>query len=265
MSTTKEQAPREFLCTRDDKSVVRISVRIPGKAEIEAGDMEYSAQFNNAILHKLPTQTALLRRLRENGIIEPAVEEEIGQLSQELRVLQKQVRDDKFKSEEDRSKAKAELATKSKRIGDLNRDIESFFEHTADIKAAQAQRNFMIACVTEYVDGPKKGERVWESVDDLMSETDGGLLNRCIYEYVTLANGQDSDWENLIKGATTTDDKKPDAEPDATAAIAAATEGVVEAPVELSTMNFTGAETEAAPVAAAAPEAAPEVILIEQK
>jgi hypothetical protein len=189
---------REFLAAKDNKSLVKLSVRHPGKKEVEAADLEYSGTFNRALLSGLPTQAKMIRELRENEVISVKTEEEIGQLSQDLRVLDDRIRKDSFKDDEEKKQVQADRLTKNKRLNILNREVQDMIAHTADAKASEAQRNFLIACVVEYADGDKKGKRFYEDVEDLTSEQDGSLLNRCLYEYMTTVQNMPSEWDTLM-------------------------------------------------------------------
>lgn len=235
---------RKFLCVRTDKTVVMLSVRVPDDNEIEQADMEYSAIFNRGLLSRLPTQASLLRRLRENNVIDEKDENEIGQLTAETQVLSKRLRDNKYADDAAKHQDEELIRIKQDRLGQLTSEMDAMFEHTCDAKAGLAQRNFLIACVVEYVDGPKNGERVWNSIEDLQKETDRDLLNRVMYEYLMMTNGRPSNWDEIMKAQTLPTETKTDEEQAGESAIAQAVDATPVIDIEDSTPATTDTQPE---------------------
>lgn len=199
---------REFACVKDDKSVLLLSVRHPTKKELETADLEYSGVFNQSLLAGLPTQQKMLRSLRENGVISSNDEMEIAQLIEDIRLLESEIQklQKQTPSEEQKEahqkqimELQAKRLPKAERVGKLNREIEAMLAHTADAKAAISQRNFLIACVVEHAEGPKKGDHVWADLDALTAEKDDSLISRVFYEHMQCQNNLPSDWDNLMK------------------------------------------------------------------
>jgi hypothetical protein len=220
---------REFLCTKDDKTIVKLSVRHPNKKELEAADMEYSGFFNQSLLGGLPTQAKMLRVLREKEVISPTDEAEMGQLTEDIRALNAQLRTDKFGDPAEKKKVEIERNIKQARLSVLNREIESMLAHTADTKANEAQRNFLIACVIEYADGNKKGDRVWEGVEGLLENKDTAMLNRVLYAYMVCQADMPDEWDTLTKS-----DEEPDKKDEATQPVVA--QAVVDAAAPVATL-----------------------------
>jgi len=106
----------------------------------------------------------------------------------------------------ERDKAIAEYEKAFAELRPLRDDIEQMLGHTADAKAENAQRNFLICCVTEYVtvkqDAAAKSaqienvlDRVFDGVEAMLACTDLDLLQRIIYEYITFNAGMPSEYQ----------------------------------------------------------------------
>lgn len=193
MSTTADV--RQFVATRDDGSKVSLSVRKPTQRELELGDFEFSRMYNQALLNGLPTRDRHFARLKQTDNWSEQQEQEMERLrlaavSLEAKATAKGVPDAERK----------ELETQfAKALADFNvyrQDIESMLSHTADAKADNAYRNFMICCVTE----GEKG-RLWASVGELMTEKDQALTNRVFYEYIRHQAGLPSEWKDRVATA----------------------------------------------------------------
>jgi hypothetical protein len=198
MSTPIKPGTREFVATRDDKSLIKLSVRKPTRKELEYADLEYSAKFNTAIVNGIPTQAKLLRQLREAEVIDKKTEALLSQLATDLRAQEKAVA--KLTNSKDEAAVKAagdKLEELQKKLQELNGEVDSYFEHVAETKAQQAQRNFLVACVVETPDGDKR-KRLWGGVEELLGEQDQSLINRTVYEYMMCQRDLPSEWDKLI-------------------------------------------------------------------
>jgi len=234
---------RVFDCTRDDGAVVKIRVRLATRRELEAADLEQSRIFNQALLSGLPPRMRMVRKLREQGLWTREDEESLNDLRS--KVQQANARLTRLDGEiealgnvgsstdataERAAKLNAEKAeavtARQDALQALNRlrsEIDSMLGHTADAKADDAHRNFLLACVAEYVtvsgDKTNATGRVWASVDGLLAEQDTGLLQRTVYEYMTFNAGMASEWEtNQAASAGEATAAKPAGESAATAA-----------------------------------------------
>jgi hypothetical protein len=186
---------RTFTATRSDGTKARVSTRLPTQEELEAADLNQSSAFNQALMHGLPTRAFLIRKLKKNGVWDSESESELGTLKLQLDKHLDIIRSNKnvFKDEAERAafnKKYEELATK---IGELNGDFESLLVHTADVRAESAYSNYIVACVSEYADSERKGERIYDSVEGFEQDSDTTLGGRMRYEYNCLSRGLPSD------------------------------------------------------------------------
>jgi len=213
---------RTFTAIRDDGSSIQLVVRMPDRRELEAADLEFSGVFNQALLDgRLPIRTRMLRELRKNGRWTHKEEEQIQDIQREHAEVRAALEADKFESP---AAKEATLARKRDLEYDLNslrQELETMLSHTADSRADEARRNFLLACVIE----KPNGERLWAQVQDLLNETDGTLLERVYYEYMTFINGVESEWERMLTKPEPAKDAEPTAEEPATEAADQVEEG----------------------------------------
>lgn len=234
---------RIFLATKDDGTTVPVRVRRATRRELEAADLEQSRIFNQALLSGLPPRNRLLRKLREQDLWTTGDDEKLNDLrGQSVRadahIAEVNARIAEIRgegdsalplSDDDQKKLAAAEAERDEAIKgrqlvfrDLNAmrvEIDGMLGHTADAKADDAHRNFLLACVAEYVDPLPDGRakvlgRVWNAVDNLMAEKDTGLLQRTVYEYMTFNAGLPSEWDKDNEAQEEVAGGKADAEPD---------------------------------------------------
>ena len=215
---TKES--RAFEITKDDGTKAWVRVRRATRRELELADLELSRVFNQGLLAELPPRNRMLRKLRANGVWTDSDSElldnlrrtvaraslQISEASKKLADLKPEQASQLAAAIAERDKAIAEYEKAFAELRPLRDDIEQMLGHTADAKAENAQRNFLICCVTEYVtvkqDAAAKCaqieavlDRVFEGVEAMLACTDLDLLQRIIYEYITFNAGMPSEYQ----------------------------------------------------------------------
>ena len=235
---------RVFDVECDNGQIRTLRVRKATPKELEAADLEFSRMFNKALFAGLPPRARMLRKLREAKIWTPdddqkldGLRETVAKTGTQLQGLTTQLdaltKDAEGKAvdlaalaEENQAQVKdlqeQKLAlTKSRTeafvdLRRLNMEVDQMLGHTADAKADDAQRNFLMACVTEEVELAgdkvvKVKSRVWDSVDKMNAEKDANLQQRTIYEFMMFDNGLPSEWNADAAKADTATDKGGDA------------------------------------------------------
>lgn len=218
---------RVFDVECDNGQIRTLRVRKATTKELEAADLEFSRMFNKSLFAGLPPRARMLRKLRESKIWTPDDDQKLDGLrtsvaltGTQLETVNKQldnltkdaegkVMDLATLSDENQAKVKEleeqKLALTKTRatvyvdLRRLNMEVDQMLGHTADAKADDAQRNFLMACVTEEVEladdkVTKVKSRVWASVDNMNSEKDSNLQQRAIYEFMMFDNGLPSEW-----------------------------------------------------------------------
>ena len=211
MSASK-QAPRYFAATRDDGSVLHLTVRRPTRAESSRADLASSRVFNDCLGFGLPTQKRQLRTLAESGQWTEVEAAKTEALRAKAVRLEAQLSPDLDKAAYDAINTARIEATVAFR--EMRGELDSMLQHTCESKSAIEYRNFIIACVVEYAatdaDGNpvnqdkqvKSGDgffmsRLWASIDDLADDIDGELLERVLYEHLMFTAGLPSEWGTL--------------------------------------------------------------------
>ena len=239
----KKDGIRSFRAKRDDGSFLALTTRKPTQEELGAARYELSATFNQSLMHGLPTRTKMMKSLEKNGLWGNTEKEAFQALREKALQTNKQLTATKEKI----SKAKAaggDVAAFQTQLDELQADydgantqfvdlrgeIESMLEHTADARADDAYRNFLVACVTEYADGTKKGDRVWSSLDAYIEDGDMLLTQRALYEYLYCQADQPSGWKDPTVAEApkaleeSKEEAKPETKEDPKPAVAATTE-----------------------------------------
>ncbi len=236
---------RTFQVTKDSDQKVWVRVRKATRRELEAADMENSAMFNRSLQHGLPPRARMMRLLKEQGLWTADDSTRIDELRRAVAKADNQIADLITKTEKitkvdgldrptpftpdeqviltnletQRDEIVASRAVTFKDLRQLHIEVDAMFGHTADAKAEEAQRNCLMACVTEYVNvlgGAVTNVvgRVWGDIDALLDEPDAGLSQRIAYEYITYSNGVPSDWDaDKTAAAVAEQPKQPDAPP----------------------------------------------------
>ena len=240
---------RAFDVVCDSGQIRTLRVRTATTQELAAADLEFSRVFNRAICAGLPPRARMLRKLRESKVWSVDDDQKLDALRQtaatsesQLSAIQKQIdslskgadgkdldvatltadvqaqlqtlEDQKLEATKVRTQALIELRG-------LNVEVDQMLSHTADAKADDAQRTFLMACVTEEVDLAdgkvvKVKKRVWDSVEKMNAEKDINLHKRAIYEFMMFDNGLASEWDIETpeeKAAKVTEEKKEEPVP----------------------------------------------------
>ncbi|MCK9279270.1 MAG: hypothetical protein M0P71_01390 [Melioribacteraceae bacterium] len=179
---------RVFDVVKQNGESVKISTRRPNNQEIEISDMEYSRAFTNSVIAGLLPQETLESALRKRGILSEEKDlqrEEQGELVSSL----------EEELENTPSENKQEVADRLKdaraKLFEMRQERSRLLAHSAEAKASNAQRDSIVSQVTEFA---KNGAKVWRNIEDFMNETDGNIVFRATYEYMTFTNGLPSDF-----------------------------------------------------------------------
>ncbi len=217
MAPTPIETKRYFPAKKQDGTVLHLQVRKPGRAELDYADREGSKAFNAALKGGLPTRTRQLKDIKASGVFTDADDAALEAIRQQLIKLEAGIADPKATADR-----KKELEEQRRPIlQDFNvsrRDIEAMLSHTCDAKLDQAYRNTMLCCVVEFSAVDDKGSpvnqdkkqkdgtytRLWPTVDALLNELDGSLIERAMYEQTMFNANLPSDWarDNGEKPAT---------------------------------------------------------------
>ena len=236
MSVIEQGDARIFTVTKDNGTAVTVRLRKPNRRELEAGDFEQSRVFNQSLQNQLPTRNRLLRKLMEGGLWTQADNERLNTLRQAvaktdmenialITKINEIAKDAEGKDKEPGAltadetqqlaalRGEHEVKTTERvalfsELRQLRMEIDEMLGHTADAKAEEANRNFILACISEIVevkDGKvaKVVKRVWDSIEQMLGETDTNLMQRVVYEYMTFISGLPSEWGDETPEATT--------------------------------------------------------------
>jgi hypothetical protein len=213
---------RPFTVNVPEIGPVYLTVRSPNRQEMENADLEYSLAFNRCLTKGLPTRTRQIKACRESGVWTA----EHDTAFERLRLIA-------VRAQEDLDKLKPgdpgyEFAVEANRVALANyreesRVADQILSHTADSKAYEAQRTFLIAHTIEYATTDPEGNlvnldkrsrdgkplRVWPTVESLLEVENPELYARAFYEYTAFAAGTESNWEvDSARFMTTTVDEE---------------------------------------------------------
>ncbi len=213
-SPQERKGIRQFRAKRDDGSFILLTTRFPMQQELGAAKLELSVVFNESLMHGLPTRTKMMKNLERSGLWGTPEKEEFERIRTSALGVDRQLVDLRGKlaaAQAGQSGATgAEATSLNEQITtlqaqydqanvefmDMRQEVESMLEHTADSRGDDAYRNFLVACVTERADGEHKGERLWDSVDAYVNETDMMLSQRALYEYLYCLADRKSEWKD---------------------------------------------------------------------
>lgn len=171
-----------------DNEIMKFSVRKATNKEIEDSDVEYSKAFFKALQKGLPTRMVLGNVLNASGSWTQENDKEIEELERKISLLL--TKDVKGK---EKKKVEENISELEEKANNLRRMRNSYFSHCAEAVASDAQRDFLVSCVTEYAES---GERVWKDYDAFINEEDGAILFRATYEYLMFSNNVPSNLPN---------------------------------------------------------------------
>lgn len=175
---------RVYVVKKEDGTFVKLSVRNPNSAETEIADIEYSKAFVKSLQNKIPTAKSLERILEESGAWTKKDDEKLFSMIEEGAKLENTLAEGKV-DEAEKEKIEARLEELRELSSDMRKEKSSYYNHTAESKASDAQRDCTVIMVTRYADSDLP---VWKTLDDFMKETDGNMIYRAVYEYLALIN-----------------------------------------------------------------------------
>lgn len=183
-----EENKRTYSFRNSDNEIMKFSVRKATNKEIEDSDVEYSKAFFRALQKGLPTRMVLGNVLNASGSWTQDNDNEINEIERQIALLlTKEVKGKEKKALEEK------ITGLEDKANELRRMRNSYFSHCAEAVASDAQRDFLVSCVTEYAES---GERVWKDYDSFINEEDGTILFRSTYEYLMFSNGVPSNLPN---------------------------------------------------------------------
>lgn len=180
-------AKRTYIAKKLDGTLVKLTVREPKSFETDQADIEYSKAFVKSLADGLPTVKSMERILKESGAWTEKDEALITDIIKKGASLEDELKREGI-SDSDKKRIEDTLGDLREELSSLRKEKNSYFEHTAESKASDAQRDYLICCVTRYAD---TDEQVWKDTDALKKEEDGDLVFRAVYEYLAVMNDVD--------------------------------------------------------------------------
>lgn len=180
---------RIYSFRNSNDEIVRFSVRKATNKEIEESDVEYSKAFFKALKNGLPTRMVLSNVLASSGAWTEDNDKEIDEIDRQVSLLSTRTGVNK----EEKDKIDKKISELDDKASTLRRIRNSYFSHCVESLASDAQRDYIVSCVTEYADN---SERVWKDYDSFINEKDGNVLFRATYEYLMLSNDVPSSLPN---------------------------------------------------------------------
>lgn len=184
---------REFEVTLMDGQKVKLTTRTPTNQEVQDSDFEYSKTFNKAIMNGILPQARLMSSFVENGVWNDDKEKSMEETRQKVSALEKELLS---APDVEKNMIARTLKAERDRLFMARQERSDLVAHSAEARADEAQRNYIVSRVTELASS--SGVRVWPTHRDFMDERDGGLVFRSVYEYLTYANGLDSDFVSKL-------------------------------------------------------------------
>jgi hypothetical protein len=184
---------REFEVEVASGKKVTLTVRSATNQELQDAEFEYSRGFNNALMSGIMPQARLIAELTENGIWTEDDDKKIDDQRQVVIKLEDAL--DEAEEEEDKKRIAENLREERMKLYSMRQARTDILSHSAESKAEEAQRNFLVSRVIEHKD---TGRAVWKTYADYKEDEDANLLFRATYEYMTFVNGLPSDFiDNL--------------------------------------------------------------------
>lgn len=184
-----EEEKRTYSFRNSNEEILKFTVRTPTTKEIEDSDVEYSKAFFKALKNGLPTRMVLSNVLVSTGAWTEDNDKEIEELDRQASLLATKTG---LKGKE-KEAVDSKISELDEKASNLRRIRNSYFSHCAESVASDAQRDYLVSCVTQYADS---GERVWKDYESFINEQDGNILFRATYEYLMFSNGVPSSLPN---------------------------------------------------------------------
>lgn len=186
-----EDNKRLFTVQLQSGKEVKLSTRVATQEELNDAEFEYSKAFNHAIMNGIMPQSRMLSELLKNGIWSEERDEAIEEQRQKVIKLEDLMDDE----ETDKERVAEELKEARTLLYEMRQEKTDLLSHTAEAKADEAQRSFIVSRVTE---DAKSGIRVWKKFNDYVTEEDANLVFRATYEYLTFVNNLPSDFMDQL-------------------------------------------------------------------
>ena len=226
---------RTFKVTLANGKEYELTTRLPKNQEAQEADFEYSKEFNRAVMHGILPQSALAAAFINSGVWSQEKDDAIDEQRQQVIKLEEALTNETDQME--RQALADALGDERNRLYVMRQERSELLSHSAEAKAEDARRNYVVSRVTELA---KSGQRVWKTYKDFSDEEDGGLIYRAIYEYLTLANGLPADFieqlpENQVDKPEETEETKEEKveEPEVTVSVETTAEGKEEVQIEV--------------------------------
>ncbi|MGQ4893437.1 MAG: hypothetical protein ACP6IQ_02290 [Candidatus Njordarchaeia archaeon] len=199
---------RKFVVTLQDGRDVELITRNPNNKEIQEAEFYYSKAYNKAIMNGIMPQSTLVNALVENGMWSEEKDNAIEKQRQLVADMEKEL--EKEKDEEKKASLAKKLTAERDKLFRMRQERNDLVAHSAESKAEDAQRNYLVSCVTEVA---KTGDKVWPTYEDFLEEQDGGLVFRATYEFLTFTNGLESDFTKNLPENKVKEEEKEKAQP----------------------------------------------------
>lgn len=217
---------RTFTVRRGDRSKLTLTVRVPTREETRMAEAQQGRVYNEMLELGMPIKARLIRRMRENGSWDETNERELEDARLEAVAADRGAKEARRLAQatpadaalaEAAAEAETALNAARARYGRFVQELEAMFIHTADARADEARRNYLVACVvTEAVEageGFAEGERYFNSITEVEYPEDPEVAERCKFEFMLTDNGiHESPWQDANPAAE--DEDEDDAETD---------------------------------------------------
>ena len=184
---------RKFSVELADGQTVELTTRVPKNVELQESEDEYSVAFNKAIMRGIMPEATLIDSFLKTGVW--SEEKDMAIEEQRLKVVDLEEKLEGEKKQVDKKRIASALTEEREKLYQMRQQRTQLLSHSAESKAEDAQRNFLVSKVTELA---SSGVPVWSSFEDFKNEEDGNLVFRSTYEYLTLANGLPSDFVDQL-------------------------------------------------------------------
>lgn len=223
---------RTFTVEQNDGKSVELTTRAPSNEELQKSEFEYSKEFNKAIVNGILPQARLISELVSNGVWSEDKDQAIEE--QREKVIEMESKLQEIENEDEKKAFSESLAKQRQALLDMRQEKNDMLAHSAEIKAENAQRNFLVSQVTEY---KQSGAKVWKDYKAFQEEEDGNKLFLATYEYLTFINGLPSNFaeqlpENQVEVETSDEEASAEEAPVEEVIAETPAEAPVETPVE---------------------------------
>lgn len=187
----------------DAKGFGRVQVRFPTSTERRKADLEYSKAFSELLDTGIKTNREMEKLLESRGIWtkedEAAVDKKQNEINQKLMLL------GKAKTKKRKQEIREEIGQIREELFLLQQQKQSFFNETVESKAEEARFGYLIYCCAE---NAETGKPLWKSYDEFQDEENQEGVLQITYQFMTFIRGLPVDFLDYLPEAMLTDDEE---------------------------------------------------------